>query len=237
MKVPLDDLEDYPPFDGFPKSGISFLRKLKKNNNRTWFASHKNDFEEHLKLPMQSLVVALRPAFNEFAPQFDLNPKRSLFRIYRDTRFSKDKTPYKTHVAAHFVLAGKQKGFVGSGFYVHIEPGECFIGGGIYRPDAGQLKRIRRAVSKKPDEFLEVVRSRSFMRRFGTIQGDQLVRTPKGFQEDDPMMQWLKLKQYFVGVSLEEKRCYSRSFIKDVASVCEAATPLVTFLNAAMLGK
>ncbi|MGB2870076.1 MAG: TIGR02453 family protein, partial [Bacteroidota bacterium] len=106
-KAPTFDIDVYPPFEGFPKEGIAFFKKLKRNNSREWFEKHKGEYEEQVKLPMQCLVAALRPHFARFAPEYELNPKRAIFRIYRDVRFSKDKTPYKTHVAAHFVLRGK----------------------------------------------------------------------------------------------------------------------------------
>src|SRR3972149_10768324 len=143
MGTPFDSIQEFPPFNGFPKEGIAFLRRLKRNNNRLWFEKHKAGYQEFVKLPIQSLVASLGPHFERFAPQYDLNPMRSLFRIYRDTRFSPDKTPYKTHVAAHFVLRGEPKGFLGSGYYLHIEPGECFVGAGIYMPDGEMLKSIR----------------------------------------------------------------------------------------------
>jgi len=160
-KSPLSDLEFFPPFDGFPREGIGFLKRLKRNNNRPWFEKHKQEYESSIKLPMQSLIASLHPHFQRFAPEFDINPKRSLFRIYRDVRFSKDKTPYKTHAAAHFVLRGKPKGVEGSGYYLHIEPGEVFIGGGIYMPDNDQLKKIRSAIADHSGQFLSIVRTRS----------------------------------------------------------------------------
>src|SRR3990172_12590450 len=143
------EIDAYPPFQGYPREGIDFLRRLKRNNNRNWFEKHKAEYESDVKLPMQSLIASLQPYFESFAPQFDINPKRSLFRIYRDIRFSKDKTPYKTHVAAHFVLRGKPKGIEGSGFYLHIEPGEVFLGAGLYMPGSDQLKAIRKAIVEK----------------------------------------------------------------------------------------
>jgi len=232
MKAPIEDFDEYPPFQGFPREGISFLRKLKKNNTRDWFNAHKQEFEENVKLPMQSLIVSLRPHFERFAPEVDVNPKRSLFRIYRDTRFSKDKTPYKTHAAAHFVLRGTSKGLVGCGYYVHIEPGECFVGAGIYMPDGAQLKKIRNAIAKNGRSFVSVIRGRSFVRRFGSVKGDRLVRMPRGFEEEDPMAEWLKLKQFFVGASLRESTCYRASFVRTIVSHYEAAAPFVRFLNA-----
>ncbi|HTY10448.1 MAG TPA: DUF2461 domain-containing protein [Bacteroidota bacterium] len=231
--MPLDT-ENFPPFIGFPKKGIEFLNKLKKNNNREWFEKHKQDFESEVKLPMQSLIASLQPYFESFAPEFDVSPKRSLFRIYRDIRFSKDKTPYKTHAAAHFVLRGKPKGIEGSGFYLHIEPGSVFLGGGIYMPDSDQLKKIRRAIAGQSKEFLGIVKDKNFVRTFKGIDGDKLQRVPAGYQPDHPMAEWLKLKQFFVGVDWKEEKCYKAQFVKDVAKIFEQAMPFISFLNAAM---
>jgi len=229
------DMEIYPPFEGFPKEGLQFLKKLKRNNNRAWFESHKHEYEEHLKFPIQSFIFALQPYFQSFAPEFDLSPRRSIFRIYRDVRFSNDKTPYKTHIAAHFVLRGKEKGFVGSGYYFHVEPGEVFIGGGIYMPDSDQLKGIRKAIAQHADEFLSILNNQTFRKQFGKLEGDRLQRIPKGYDETHPLAEWLKLKQFFVGKSLAESSCYRPALVETVATICKDAAPLVKFLNRAVL--
>jgi len=233
-KTPLSDLEFFPPFDGFPREGIDFLKSLKRNNNRPWFEKHKPDYESFVKLPVQSLIVALRPHFERFAPEFDVNPKRSIFRIYRDVRFSKDKTPYKTHAAAHFVLRGKPKGVEGSGYYLHIEPGEVFIGGGIYMPDNDQLKKIRSAIADHSDQFLSIVHLPKFKKIFGKLEGEKLQRVPKGYEPDHAMAEWLKHKQFFVWIEWPESKCLKDKFVAEVAEVYKAATPLVRFLNEAM---
>ena len=234
---PLDDLEEYPPFAGFPKEGLTFLRRLKKNNRRPWFDAHRQEYEELVKAPMQSFVSSLRPHFERFAPEYELNPKRAIFRIYRDTRFSNDKTPYKTHIAAHFVLRGAPKGFLGSGYYLHVEPGEAFAGAGIYMPESDQLKRIRAAIDREQNEFLAIIHDRSFKKMFGRLEGNTLQRMPKGYSDDHPMGEWLRLKQFFVGVSMPDEKALRTAFIMDVAAICERATPLVRFLNDAVRGR
>ncbi|MBI5464857.1 MAG: DUF2461 domain-containing protein [Ignavibacteriales bacterium] len=228
------DQDQYPPFVGFPKEAFRFFAQLRKNNHREWFEKHKHEYESFVRLPMQSLIASLRPQFTRFAPEFDLNPKRSIFRIYRDVRFSKDKTPYKTHVAAHIVLAGKPKGFVGSGYYLHVEPSECFVGGGIYVPDGEQLKKIRKAIAGRGKEFLSILNERSFKKRFGKIEGAKLQRVPRGYDDAHPMAEWLKLKQFFVGVSLKGEECFKPGFAGLAARICEDAAPLVRFLNGAL---
>lgn len=234
MANPLIDIEEYPPFDGFPKEGIAFLRRLKKNNNREWFARHKSEYEDLVKAPMQSFIASLRPAFDRFAPEYDLNPRTAIFRIYRDTRFSNDKTPYKTHVAAHFVLRGAPKGFIGSGYYLEVEPGGAYIGAGIYMPESDQLTRIRAAIDRRPEEFRSIIQAPSFKRRFGKLEGNTLRRMPKGYADDHAMGEWLKLKQFFAGSSMPVAKAMRASFVRDVAIVAESLMPLVRFLNDAL---
>ena len=233
-RVPTMDFDLYPPFEGFPKEVIKFFRQLKRNNNRVWFEKHRDEFENYAKVPMQSLITSLQTYFAKFAPEFDLNPKRSIFRIYRDIRFSLDKTPYKTHIAAHFVLRGKPKGFVGSGYYIEIAPDELYVGGGIYIPDGDQLKKIRKAIAVRGEEFLSIVESHRFKKLFAPFGWEKLKRIPKGYEENHPMAEWLKYKQFFVGVSWPEQKCYRTSFAKETAKICEELTPLVRFLNSTL---
>lgn len=233
--APLMDFDLYPPFEGFPKECIYFLKQLKRNNNREWFEKHKEEYERNAKSPMLSFIAALQPHFARFAHEFDLNPKRSIFRIYRDIRFSSDKTPYKTNIAAHFVLRGMPKGFVGSGYYIQIEPGEFFVGGGIYLPDSNQLKKIRKAIVSRGKEFLSIVENPRFKKRFAPFEWSKLQRIPRGFDENHPMAEWLKFKQFFVGVSLPESKCYRESLADEVVDVCEEAAPLVRFLNNSLM--
>ena len=234
QKIPVMDIDEYPPFDGFPKDGIQFFKRLKRNNNRDWFEKHREEYENLVKSPMQSLITSLQPYFSRFAPEYDLNPRRAIFRIYRDIRFSPDKTPYKTFSAAHFVLRGRPKGFLGSGYYLQVGPGECFVGGGIYIPDGDQLKKIRKAIASRGDEFLSIMENRHFKKLFTPFEWSKLQRVPRGYDENHPMAEWLKYKQFFVGVSWPESKCFEKSFVADVAEICEAAAPLVRYLNNAL---
>jgi uncharacterized protein (TIGR02453 family) len=229
------DFDLYPPFHGFPKEGINFFKQLKRNNNREWFEKHKEEFGCYAKVPMQSFIIALQTHFTHFAPEFDVHPKRSIFRIYRDIRFSSDKTPYKTNIAAHFVLRNKVKGIVGSGYYIEIGPGELYVGGGIYIPENDQLKKIRRAIAVRGEEFLSIIENRRFKKLFAPFEWAKLQRIPKGYDESHPMAEWLKYKQFFVGVSWPESKCYRASFVDEVAGVYKELTPLVRFLNNALL--
>lgn len=177
--IPVEE-EFYPPFEGFPKSGIDFLKRLKKNNSREWFQKHKTEYEENVKFPMQCLIAGLRDRLRDEIPELDFNPKRSIFRIYRDVRFSKNKAPYKTNIAASFELKGKKKTTDTPGLYVGIEPGSVFVGGGMYMPGGEQLKAIRKAIVEHPDEFLAVVEDKRFKRTFGGIMGENLQKAQIG---------------------------------------------------------
>jgi uncharacterized protein (TIGR02453 family) len=225
----------YPPFDGFPRSGIDFLRKLKKNNNREWFHKHKEEYEENVKFPMQCLIATVREKMHDAAPDFDFNPKKSIFRIHRDVRFSKNKAPYKTNIAAAFDMRGKKSPTETPGLYVGIEPGSLFIGGGLYIPMGEQLKAIRKSIVEKPQEFLAVINDKKFKKQFGGIMGERLSRPPLGFPKDHAMIEHLKHKQFFVGVESEdESQCYSKKFAATVAGVFTDCMPLVRWLITAL---
>jgi len=228
------DEEFYPPFEGFPKEGILFLKQLKRNNNREWFARNKQRFEEEVKLPMLSLIAALKDPLAVIMPEIEINPKINIFRIYRDTRFSKNKLPYKTHVAAVFHLRGHWE--ESAGFYLHIEPDGVYAGGGIYMPDGQQVKKLRRAIAAGSEEFLAIVRDKSFVKIFGGFEGDKLQRAPLGFPADHPMIEWLKYKQFYTGIGWKVETCYRKNFPEAVARLYAELVPLIRFLNGA-LGK
>lgn len=226
------DADLFPPFEGFPRAAITFLKQLRKNNTRPWFAKHKDEYEEYLKLPMHSLIAALRPGVTKFAPEIEVNPRRSMFRIYRDIRFSKNKSPYKTHVAAVFHPKGHWQ--EGAGFYLHIEPGEVYIGGGIYMPVSAQLKKIRASIADQPRKFLTIITDDTFEKRFGSLEGEKLQRMPLGFPSDHMMREWLKYKSFLAGVSLKEATCYTPKLIRTVEEIFRDLHPLVRFLNDAL---
>ena len=226
------DIEIFPPFEGFPAAGVEFLQRLKKNNNRDWFAKHKSEYEEFVKFPMQCLIASLKAPMKKIVPEIDVNPKRNMFRIYRDTRFSKNKTPYKTHIAAVFHLKGHWQ--QSTGYYVHIEPGNLYVGGGIYMPDSNQLKLIRHAIAEQQKEFSSIVESKPFKKRFVTLGGDKLQRAPLGYPTDHPMIEWLKHKSFYTGVEWKESECYSRKFIDKIVNVYKELLPLIRFLNEAL---
>lgn len=230
-QIPIDE-DFYPPFEGFPRTGLAFLRKLKKNNNRAWFQRHKADYEDLVRFPMQCLIATVGQRMQEEAPDVDFNPRKSIFRVYRDTRFSRDKTPYKTNVAASFTFRGAKGPIETPGLYVGIEPGEIFIGGGLYMPTHPQLKAIRRTIAAEPQQFLEIVRHPRFLRVFKHIEGEQLQRAPLGYAPDHPMIEYLRYKQFYVGVVLPETACHAPRFADTVVRTFGDCMPLVRWLSA-----
>lgn len=231
MAQPPIDHEFYPPFDGFSEAGMDFLRKLKKNNNRVWFQKHKEEYEEHLRFPMQCLIATLRDTLRDEIPEMEFHPKRSIFRIYRDVRFSKNKAPYKTNIAASFELRGRKKSTETPGLYVGIEPGSVFVGGGLYMPGGDQLKRIRTAVAEKPAEFLGIVNDKRFKKVFGGILGESLQKAPLGFPKDHPLIEHLRHKQWFIGKEWEnEAVVYSKKFAASIAHLFVESMPFVRWL-------
>jgi uncharacterized protein (TIGR02453 family) len=226
----------FPPFDGFPKDGIDFLKKLKKNNNRPWFQKHKDIYDESVKFPMQCLIASLSETMGDIAPEIEFNPKKSIFRIYRDVRFSKNKAPYKTNIAASFNFRAQSKSPVETpGLYVGIAPGEIFVGGGLYMPTGDQLKAIRKAMVEKPGDYLAVVENRRFKNEFGGVQGEDLAKAPLGYPKDHPMIAHLKHKQFFVGKEYEDESiCLKPKFLDLVVQVFTDTMPLVRWLAKAV---
>ena len=159
-----------PPF---PKAGLQFLKGLKRNNRREWFLEHKADYEDNVRGPMEAIVEAIAPELKKIAPELEASRKASLFRIYRDTRFSKDKSPYKTHVAASFPPAGLVR-HQGAGLYLHIAPGEFFIGGGLYSPESQDLLAVRDHIAERHRQFESIVAAPRFSKMFVEVSGAQL---------------------------------------------------------------
>src|SRR5438552_5988794 len=155
-------------FSAFPDQGLQFLQSLKRNNNRDWFQSHKGIYEQYVKQPMTELIAALAQEFQKFAPEMLASPKVSAYRIYRDTRFSKDKSPYKTHIAAVFPRSALAK-HEGAGFYLHVSPSELLIGGGLYMPSTEDLNAVRSRIAADAASFLKIIRAARFQRLFGNI--------------------------------------------------------------------
>ncbi len=217
-------------FSAFPDQGLQFLQSLKRNNNRDWFHSHKSIYEQYVKQPMTELIAALAQEFQKFAPEMLASPKVSAYRIYRDTRFTKDKSPYKTHVAAVFPRSGLGK-HEGAGFYLHISPEELLIGGGLYMPFPEDLNAVRNHIADHPDRFFAILEHDRFRRTFGSLEGERLQRVPQGFTVDHMAADYLKYKQFLAARNFPARVATTPRFYKLVVETFQAMLPFVRFLN------
>jgi uncharacterized protein (TIGR02453 family) len=221
-------------FPGFPAEGLAFLTSLRRNNRREWFQPRKAIFEEKLKQPMRELVGAVNSAMRSFAPQYVTDPDKAIYRIYRDTRFSKDKTPYKDHIAASFARRGDK---AGAGYYFAVSHKEVAIGGGIYMPEPQTLAAIRQHLAERHEEFRKIAAARAVRRLFTAVQGEQLTRVPKGYPCDHPAADLLRMKQYLLYVELPPELANTPALYTEVVKHFRVMTPFVEFLNAPLRGK
>lgn len=222
-------------FKGFPPEGLKFLRDLKKNNRREWFQARKDVYEERLKAPMIELVGALTGEMMKFAPDHVLEPSKALYRIYRDTRFSKDKTPYKTHIAAVFPRRGLCK-TTGAGYYFHISPEEVGIGGGIYMPGPEELLAVRNHMAAHYKEFESIRRARAVRSLFGEMEGEKLSRVPKGFEANHPAAELLKYKQFLLWKTLDPGVAGTPQLFAEILRHFLAMRAFLEFLNKPLMG-
>jgi len=217
-------------FRGFPEEGIEFFRKLMKNNRREWFQPRKEIFETKLKQPMRELVHEVNREFAKFAPEYITDPDRAIYRIYRDTRFSKDKTPYKDHIAASFRRSGDCP-HAGAGFYFAVSHKEVAVGGGIYMPPPETLKAFRNHLAEHHEEFRKLIRAKAVRDLYGEVQGEQLTRPPKGFCADHPAADLVRYKQLLFYVELTPELATSKELQPTVVKHLRAIAPFVRFLN------
>jgi len=219
---------------------VRFLAQLKRRNNRAWFEAHRAEYEVEIRTPLKALVEELDVRLAEFAPEIIGDPRRSVFRIHRDVRFSRDKSPYKTNAACWFYhrdagrgVGGEAQG--GAGFYFHFSATECFIGGGIWMPPRPALARLREAVADDPKEFEGIVLDRGFRRRFGGLdQEAMLKRLPRGFTDGHPAAAWLRYQSFTAGRELTRADLLSPRLPRVLAREYQALTPLVRWLNGAL---
>ncbi len=208
---------------------FDFLRQLKRNNKREWFNRNKDRYVKAVQDPALRFIGAFSDPLSRLSPHFiaDARPTRgSLFRIYRDTRFSSDKKPYKTHVGIHFKHE-KSKDVHAPGFYLHIEPDGCFVAAGIWHPDSRALTQIRGAIVAQPEQWKKAVRKLE-------LEGDSLTRPPKGFPSNHPLLTDLKRKDYIASVALTDKQVCSPNFLRDFTGACKSMLPLVQFTTGAL---
>jgi len=214
----------------FTRKTLAFLRSLKRHNDREWFRSRKDQYETHVRGPMVELLARLADDFRTFAPELVSDPRVSLYRIYRDTRFSGDKQPLKTHIAAHFPARGFAR-HEGAGLYLEIAPAWVWIGGGIYRPSSPDLRAIRAHVASHHRTLHRIVTAPAFHRAVGQLEGEQLSRVPRGYLKDHPAADYLRFKQFLAGCEYDAEFAHSPRFYREVLAVFRAVAPLVRFLN------
>lgn len=213
---------------------LKFLKDLKKNNNKSWFDEHRPQFES-AKTDLLFLVDQLIPGIAAFDPPIvNLTAKECVFRINRDVRFSKDKSPYKSNMSCYFNKAGKKGN--GAGYYLHIEPGKSFAAGGIWMPTAPDLAKIRQEIDYSFNEWKKITGSSAFKKQFakGLDNNDVLTRPPKGYDENNPAIAFLKMKSFVVRKSFTDAEVQSRSFVKEVTTTFLAIKPLIGFVNKAV---
>jgi uncharacterized protein (TIGR02453 family) len=217
----------------FTRKTLAFLRALKRNNDRDWFRARKADYEQHVRGPMIALLQQLARDLPAFAPELVSDPRVCLFRIYRDTRFSSDKRPLKTNVAAHFPSRKFPKG-EGAGLYVEVAPQWVWMGGGIYMPSSDELKAIRAAIADNHRRFRRVVTAPAFRRAVGQLSGETLTRVPRGYVKDHPAAEYLRHRQFIGGREYPADFAVSPRFYAELLTVFRGIAPLVGFLNNAI---
>lgn len=229
----VDTDHDLPPFPGFDKPGLKFLKELAANNNREWLTpERKAIYKDHLQEPMKLLLGELRHRFREDGLPFAPDPASGIFRLYRDTRFAKDKPPYKTNIGAAVPFASESREGIGN--YIHIEPGGCFYGGGAYFLDSSGLRNLRAAIDTDHSRFREILRD--VEETIGTIQGEKLKRGPAGYPKDHPALDLLLYTSIWTAKKFPDSLATSRELVDWIVSRTRELTELNSFLYKAIRG-
>jgi uncharacterized protein (TIGR02453 family) len=221
----------HPGFPGFPAEAMTFFRALKKNNRREWFQPRKHFYEERVKAPMLELVAAVNAEMRKSAPAFVREPERAVYRIYRDTRFSRDKTPYKTYIAAVFTRRGYEK-HAGAGYYFSVSPHEIEVAGGVYMPGTEELRAIRLHLLEHHEEFARILRARRLRTLMGELKGEQLSRVPKGFPGAHPAAGLVRYRQWLLWTMLDPPLATTPRLFREIVARFRAMAPFIDFLNA-----
>ena len=219
----------------FTPATFGFLTELAANNNREWFLAHKSRYESDVKDPALRFITDFGPRLARISTRFRADPRAnggSLFRIYRDTRFSKDKSPYKTHTGIHFRHEAARDAHA-PGFYLHLEPGSVFVGCGVWRPAGPALRKIREAIDEDPDAWLRASRDEGFQGSF-ELSGDSLIRAPRGFTPAHPLIVDLRRKDFIGVAQLDEDIVSSRGFLDLFDRLCRDAVPFQRWLCGAL---
>jgi uncharacterized protein (TIGR02453 family) len=211
---------------------LDFLTRLSKNNNKEWFDANKKEYET-LRNEWIGFVGESIQAFGAFdSAILELEPKKCIFRINRDVRFSKNKDPYKNNFGMSLSSGGKASDFCG--YYLHIQPGECFVAGGAYQPMPDKLAAIRQEIDYNYNLFNKIVSAKSFKSQFGNLSGDKLSRPPKGYDADNPAVEFLKHKGFIAYRKIDDKALLNKRFMTDLIESGRAMKPLIDFLNQAI---
>jgi uncharacterized protein (TIGR02453 family) len=233
-QLPLRDSVTASTTPRFTSQAIAFLRALKRNNNREWFKARKERYDTLLREPMIALIERLAHDFEAFAPDLVAHPKVSLYRIYRDTRFSENKAPLKTHVAAVFPCRSLAK-HQGAGLYLEVATGWVWVGGGMYAPETSTLQAVREHIAANLRRFRAIVESPGFRRTVGRLSGDQLQRVPRGFARDHEAAEYLKFRQFLAGREFPASFASSPRFYRGVVDTFRQVAPLTRFINEPLL--
>lgn len=219
----------------FTPATLAFFRQLQKNNNRDWFEAHKAKFESDVREPFQALIADLATPLAKISPHFVADPRKqggSMFRLYRDTRFSKDKIPYKTWSGARF-FHQRSKQVPAPSFYLHIAPDDCFIGCGIWHPESDTLKRLRAFLDENPAAWIKATQSKIFRSRY-QFWGESLTRSPRGIDPAHPLIEDLKRKSLAAGTALTQDQVLGDQLHNIVIDHFKALSPMVDYLCAAL---
>ncbi len=217
-------------FPGFSPEALTFLRNLQRNNRREWFQPRKERYEELIKAPMLELVGCLNDELARVAPNYVTPPQKAMYRIYRDTRFSKDKTPYKTHISGIFprVTALKREGAV---LYFHFTAKDLLVFAGVYSPERDELMAYRGLLQERYEELESILSHKTLRRTVGALQGEQLTRMPKGYSEDHPAESLLRRKQWYLEAILDVHVVTSPRILPELVRHFEIMAPFVEFMN------
>jgi len=219
-----------------PAETLKFLRALKRNNRREWFQPRKAQYDAQVRAPMIAIIERLAVDMRDIAPEIVVDPKTAMYRIYRDTRFSENKTPYKTHVAASFPSRGLPK-HEGAGLYFHVAPDGVWVGGGMYAPQTAQLQAVREHIAANVKRLRAIVESPGFRRNIGALEGERLQRVPRGFPKDHEAAEYLKYRQFLAGLELPPNIASSPTFYATLLTVFRQVAPLARFLNEPLVGR
>lgn len=223
-------------FQGFSKTGFQFLKELKENNAKEWFEERRDIYEQSLRNPSKSLIEDMDQVFLQEALPFEASLKKSLFRIHRDTRFSKDKSPYKTNIGITFPVIregmSKEAKTEIPGIYLHIEPNACFVAGGLYMPDASQLKSIRGRIEEDWETLNELNHNPDFLKEFPDgLHGNKLKTMPRGFDPEHPGKEYLRMKQFIVMSFIPDAITQSEKLIQLLTKKAKSMAPIMLYLE------